>query len=86
MTLIPQNLRSDGWPKSCLQSWLASFTRWAKAKEPRTLTAQCVDALRHTMQCNLLYIEELEEKLGGEGPTNGVSGEANAPPKTAYQL
>jgi len=61
--LPPKDKRSKNWPKMCQESWLESFTKWKEEGGEKVLSEKTVDALQHALQCNLLYIEELEQEL-----------------------
>jgi len=58
--LPPPEKRQAGWPKMCQSSWLETLVRWEEQGGEKTLTSKCVVALRHALEANLLYIEELE--------------------------
>jgi len=63
MKLVPKDKREPGWPKSCLESWLESFKRWEKMGRSYDMSPGVIAAMAHNLQCNLLYIEELEEEV-----------------------
>ncbi len=85
--LVPVEERAENWPKVCQQSWIPKFTEWSIESSGRQLSQITIKAVLHSMQCNLLYIEELE-KWGAFCHCCALSGET---PMTysefvAYQL
>lgn len=53
--------RVEGWPKVCQASWLDTFVRWESEGGGKQLTPDLVSVIRHTLEANLRYIEELEK-------------------------
>ncbi|MEN1682175.1 MAG: hypothetical protein AAGJ46_21570 [Planctomycetota bacterium] len=51
---------AEGWPVTCLESWLESFIKWEDADQPKELSSRTLGVIRGTMQVNLLYIRKLE--------------------------
>lgn len=51
------------WHQVCLKSWRDALARWMETCEGKTLSAAAVQNMHHALQCNLLYIDELEGKL-----------------------
>ena len=74
MELIPKEQRQLDWPKLCLESWLETFRRWEEGGQGKILSDITIHALTHALQCNLLYIEELEAEL----QDRKLTGEASA--------
>ena len=60
--LPPEESRIKDWPACCMESWLKSFIRWEESGEQYTMSVNCISAMRHNLECNLLYIRELEAK------------------------
>lgn len=61
---FPENRMKD-WPVICQREWCKTLLRWEQTGENKTVSNRLISALRHALECNLLYIEYLEEQLSG---------------------